>query len=395
MMINMKSLLILFLFTLFLTTSISHADDYVWGEEFKEGDVISAETFNQIFRRLEKLNRTPRDNDLVGTWSCTALWINPSYSSGLSQDTTNSWIYSLSGSQLTFTASSEETSFPTGYTFSTSSPNPFATRSNGQYGASGNYILFNNVIVMKGILDGNNFVSHTVDVVSDDRIIFTVNHIDWDGNDHDNISKVVICDSAIAVPAAPTEANAVNSQSHIAISWTDRSNDELGFKIYRRLSTENEPSIIAESVLASPYIDNTLTEGQQAYYSVTAYNDNGQSANSKVVSATLDSIKPSVSSHTPLNNQQLTGSSVSVSIIFSETILLRDMNAVNISGTRCSYYSGQWHQYTIYPASVFNTELNTLYCSGDTVTVTIDKDGVQDLSGNNLDQDYSFTFSIE
>ena len=63
----MKLHLSLFSLILLLTTSISHADDYVWGEEFKEGDVISAATFNQIFNTLQKLNRTPVDADLVGT----------------------------------------------------------------------------------------------------------------------------------------------------------------------------------------------------------------------------------------------------------------------------------------------------------------------------------------
>ena len=65
----MKHILSLFLLTLFLKSSISKADDYVWGEEFKEGDIISAATFNQIFNTLQKLNRPPVDADLVGTWS--------------------------------------------------------------------------------------------------------------------------------------------------------------------------------------------------------------------------------------------------------------------------------------------------------------------------------------
>ena len=68
----MKLHLSLFTLILLLTTSISHADDYVWGEEFKEGDVISAATFNQIFNELEKINRVVKDADLVGTWSCDA-----------------------------------------------------------------------------------------------------------------------------------------------------------------------------------------------------------------------------------------------------------------------------------------------------------------------------------
>ena len=147
----MKLHLSIFTLILFLTTSISHADDYVWGEEFKEGDIISAATFNQIFSTLQKLNRTPKDSDLVGTWSCSSVWAGTSTSAGLTQDSTNTWLFSLAGAQLTMTASSESTSFPTGYTFSTSSPNQFVSLSSSA-AVSGTYVLFNNLMISKGIL---------------------------------------------------------------------------------------------------------------------------------------------------------------------------------------------------------------------------------------------------
>ena len=171
----MKLHLSLFTLILLLTTSISHADDYVWGEEFKEGDIISAATFNQIFSTLQKLNRTPKDIDLVGTWSCSSVWAGTSTSAGLTQDSTNTWLFSLAGAQLTMTASSESSSFPTGYTFSTSSPNQFVSLSSAA-AVSGTYVLFNNLMISKGILSGNNYITHTVDIVSDDRIIFSTNN---------------------------------------------------------------------------------------------------------------------------------------------------------------------------------------------------------------------------
>ena len=37
------------------------ADDFTWGEEFQEGDTISAEVFNEIFRTIEKINRTTKN----------------------------------------------------------------------------------------------------------------------------------------------------------------------------------------------------------------------------------------------------------------------------------------------------------------------------------------------
>ena len=49
------------------------SDDLKIAEDFKEGDIVSAETFNQIFDTIEKINRTVKTEDLIGTWSCDAM----------------------------------------------------------------------------------------------------------------------------------------------------------------------------------------------------------------------------------------------------------------------------------------------------------------------------------
>ena len=49
------------------------ADDLKVADDFESGDLVSAETFNQIFDTLEKINRTVKDSDLVGVWSCSSL----------------------------------------------------------------------------------------------------------------------------------------------------------------------------------------------------------------------------------------------------------------------------------------------------------------------------------
>ena len=67
-LVSLKYLLLSLFFSLTL-----NADDYEWGEEFREGDIISAATFNEIFNTLQKLNRTPIDADLTGSWVCDAV----------------------------------------------------------------------------------------------------------------------------------------------------------------------------------------------------------------------------------------------------------------------------------------------------------------------------------
>jgi hypothetical protein len=394
----MKLHLSLFTLILLLTTSISHADDYVWGEEFKEGDIISAATFNQIFSTLQKLNRTPIDADIVGTWSCDSV---NSFSGGLDNTgwVVNEFLLTLTNAQLTMTASSQSTSLAAAYSFSTSNPSPFI-RLGTNTAASGTYKLFKNMLLMKGIMSVSAVSKYQLDVVSNDRFILTPL------SDGGNYPDLIICDSAVAVPAAPTTTIATNAQTLVNVTWTDQSSDETGFKIYRRLSTETEATQLATAVTASPYVDSTLTEGQTAYYSVAAYNANGESAKSRVVAATLDSVKPTVSSHSPTANQQVTNTSRALSITFSEAVKVicpaggngpmcdTAGSAITAVGTSKTYG---------YFASVGSTGLalsgsivgsaETLNGS-DTITVTVHKEWIQDVNGNPMAADYTYTFTV-
>ena len=56
----------------FAWTSVQ-ADDLKVADDFESGDLVSADTFNQIFDTLEKINRTVVDTDLVGVWSKRVL----------------------------------------------------------------------------------------------------------------------------------------------------------------------------------------------------------------------------------------------------------------------------------------------------------------------------------
>ena len=383
---------------LFFTSSFTQAQDYVWGEEFKEGDTISAATFNQIFSTLQKLNRTPVDADLVGTWSCSAVWTGSPSGAGLTQDSTNTWIYSLSGAQLTMTASSASTSFPTGYTFSTGNPSPFVSQS-GTGAVSGTFVLLGNVMISNGILGANNYLTHAVDVVSDERIIFTTN---WTSS---NLAKVVMCDSATPVPAAPTATVATNAQTTVSVAWTDQSSDETGFKIYRRLSTQTAATQLATAVTASPYVDSSLTEGQTAYYNVSAYNSNGESSKSGVANATLDSIKPTVTSHTPTTSQQVAKTSTTISIIFAENIQVicpaggdgpscaTSGAAVNVVGGSKTYSCSGFGFNGAAASSVLSAHCSGDFTASDTITVTVEKEWIRDANGNHINADYSYSFT--
>jgi len=133
-----------FLFgTLFAVACISsHADDLKVADDFKTGDLVSADTFNQIFDTIEKINRTVVDSDLVGVWSCDAMTTR-----NTTGWTSKSLFYILENSQVNLTASSSATSLESAYTISTSSPSPFKRTLASAF--SGTYILHNNKLFTK------------------------------------------------------------------------------------------------------------------------------------------------------------------------------------------------------------------------------------------------------
>lgn len=384
---------------LLLVTSISKADDYVWGEEFIEGDVISATTFNQIFNTLQKLNRTPVDADLVGTWSCSALHTDFG-SSDTTGWTTNNFVYTLTGAQLTMTASTDSTSLVQPYSYSTSAPNPFYRHNTGNPSASGSYILYEGILLLRMTVGiSTSTTEWKVDIISNDR--FTLEKMSTAAN----YSTYVICDSAVAVPAAPTATAVTPSGTLMTVSWTDQSTDETGFKIYRRLSTENEAKEIATAVTNSPYDDSGLTNGQTAYYSVSAYNDNGESAKSKIVSATLDTIKPTITSVFPTNGSTTANkiqpiNMYSASMIFSENVIITEgfLECKNLTmNADCNFVISSPAGLTSPGWASTNASSVGIYTDpglGD-IRITVKYNFIKDVSNNNLTEDYIWSFTTQ
>ena len=401
----------------------SYADDLKVADDFKSGDLVSADTFNQIFATIEKINRTVVDSDLVGVWSCSAVHLGNS-SFDATGWTKKDFIYELSTSQVNFTASSSSTSKEAAYTFTTSSPSPFWRKSSSSSNSAdtGTYILYDGMLVTKNLGGINEAYPLSVEVVSDTRIILTAL---WKANE---LSERIVCDSAEAVPASPTSPTATNNKTGINLAWTDASSDETGFKIYRKLSSESEAKLIATQA-AVTYSDTDLTEGQTAYYHVTAYNDNGDSAKSKAVSAIFDSIAPKVVSTSPTDGVQVAVTDQNFSIIFSEKIKVicpSDSTVTNInlcvglsanesvvtakgnSITYGFYDTTSGVEFTRFPIENAQGDISTLsgmliplgvtaffrvFSSGDTITVTIDKDWIQDTNGVQMESDFVFTFT--
>ena len=76
------------------------SEDLNIADDFQEGDLLSAETFNQIFDTIEKINRTVVDTDLVGVWTCNAMT-----SRNTTGWTSKGLFYILENAQVNLTAS--------------------------------------------------------------------------------------------------------------------------------------------------------------------------------------------------------------------------------------------------------------------------------------------------
>ena len=374
-----------FLFFLLLPFFI-FSEDLIIADDFQEGDLLSAETFNQIFDTIEKINRTIVTEDLIGTWSCDAMTTRQ----------TDGWAdkslyYLLEDAQVNFALGSGGT---TGINvLSTSSPSPFKRQSSS---FSGEFSVLNNKLFTKS--DGENESRiWSINFISESR--FELTFLETSAQSFPaNYSSFITCDSAVAVPAAPTSPSAVNAKTSINLTWVDSSVGETGFKVYRKQGS-NEFSLVSTQTTTS-YIDSDTSEGATYEYYISSYNQNGESKKSKIVSATLDSINPFVVSTLPADGENYSGTTVTIT--FNEVIEIKcpegqsgpascgALPAIELVGTGGSgntYYMGQVGEKGIsISGAPFVDGANPNY------SVTISKDHIFDLNGNQMEEDFTFSF---
>ncbi len=375
-----------FLFNLLLPFFI-FSEDLKIADDFQEGDLLSAETFNQIFDTIEKINRTIVTEDLIGTWSCDAMTTRQ----------TDGWAdkslyYLLEDAQVNFAIGSGGT---TGINvLSTSSPSPFKRQSSS---FSGEFSVLNNKLFTKNNGENESRI-WSINFISESR--FELTFLETSAQSFPaNYSSFITCDSSVAVPAAPTSPSAVNAKTSINLTWVDSSIGETGFKVYRKQGS-NEFSLVSTQTTSS-YVDSDTSEGVTYTYYISSYNENGESKKSKVVSATLDSINPFIVSTLPADGEDYSGTTVTIT--FNELIEIKcpagqnsgitcgALPAIELVGTGGSgntYYMGQIGEKGIsISGAPFVDGANTNY------SVTVSKDHIFDLNGNQMEEDFTFSFT--
>ena len=194
-----------FLLSLLLPFYI-YSDDLKIADDFQEGDIVSAEIFNQIFDTIEKISREVRDEDLLGAWECSSLEKScddeeaeehgdQEEGSGCPVKNVPSWnkkgfMYELKSAQLNLTASIGGTttsdSLNQPYNFTTSSPSPLYVSNSS---SDGTYSLYKERIFLKFSSGGPDVIeSWNVNLISDSRFSLS------SGGAGTRIPDYIICD---------------------------------------------------------------------------------------------------------------------------------------------------------------------------------------------------------
>ena len=399
--VNLNKFLILPLFFSILVSS----EDLKIAEDFKEGDIVSAETFNQIFDTIEKINRTVKTEDLIGTWSCDAMTTRQT-----SGWTNKGLYYTLEGAQVNFSDAVSGTG--SAKVVTTSSPSPFK-RVNSSF--TGEFIVLNNKLFTKDSGETDSRI-YDINFISDSR--FELTFLETSAQSFPaNYASFLTCDSSAKVPAAPTLPSAVNNKATITLAWTDASVDETGFKIYRKIDGSSEYTLISTQTETS-YSDSDTSEGTKYFYYIVSYNNNGDSAKSLIISATADTIAPSAIASSPANNETVGRQLYEIIVEFSEKVeivcpagdqyggmpdscptsggaITFTANIEGSSRTPSLRYStlGTGGSKTLRLGTMGSAE--RFDANQNNIEVTINKDWIRDSNGNQMTSDFSFSFNVD
>ena len=385
------------------------SDDLKIAEDFKEGDIVSAETFNQIFDTIEKINRTVKTEDLIGTWSCDAMTTRET-----SGWTNKGLYYILEDAQVNFSDAVSGTG--SAKVVTTSSPSPFK-RVNSSF--SGEFVVLNNKLFTKNSVSGisdNDPKIYDINFISDTR--FELTFLETSAESFPaSYSSFITCDSSAKVPAAPTLPRAENNKATITLTWTDVSVDETGFKVYKKVDGSSEYTLISTQTETS-YTDSDTSEGSKYFYYLVSYNENGDSAKSLIISATADSIAPTAIASSPANNETVGRQLYEIIVEFSEKVeivcpagdqygggqvacptsggaITFTANIEGSSRTPSLRYStlGTGGSKTLRLGTMGSAE--RFDANQNNIEVTINKDWIRDANGNQMTSDFSFSFNVD
>jgi hypothetical protein len=260
-----------FLIILFSINSFS--DDYKSANRLQDGDVISADVFNDILDRIELTLKSASASDLLGTWdvvqticpsgglgNCASLSVT---GAGTAVDN----LYRQRADTVTFSDDGDGT-----FSFQTSNYCAFVRSGAGNSPCSGGYA----VVDGRFIINSSGFAAYTFRKVSNTRIVLGMNA---SGSGSFNIIRLGKKNLA---PNPPTALSASLSGSSVSLTWTASEGGATSYTVKAKTSATGTYSDIVTNNSGTTYTD-TLSSGTK-WYRVFAVNPDGISIGSNVVS---------------------------------------------------------------------------------------------------------------
>ena len=275
------------------------AKDYKSLQRLNEGDVISAEVFNDILERIELTLNSASASDLVGTWdvvqttcagngglgNCT----NPNPAPiGFGSSTDN--LYKQRIDTVIFSDDGDGT-----YSFQTSNYCAFVRTGVGNSSCSSGYAIVDGMFIFDPIESGGTelFAAYTFKKISDTRIILGLSQ------SQSGSFNIIRLDKKNLPPEAPANLVVSNSSGTISLSWdavvatetflvdgstpvTQSEGAASSYKIQSKDTADGTYNELATATTKS-YTD-TITSGTTRWYRIYAVNEYGTSKGSNVVS---------------------------------------------------------------------------------------------------------------
>ena len=261
---------------------------YDFYSEFSAGDTISADMMNEIFDYIKNAGKMISASDLIGTWECS-LYTMTGECYTANQHLVNNWendtdsIYIHNTDNITFIEDVDGAGVPDGtYSYTTPVPNMFMC-SDAVHSGFGQWVVKNNVLFIvysKGGVAGVPGVEADTMLVKLKKVSNTKLLMEIEQ------SKTVFaeCNKCCQPPIAPTLDNVTSSGKTVTLTWTDNSNDETGFNVWRRDSSGGSWDNVTSSVtFVDATASETVNEAKIYSYRVSAINSYGESTRSKLI----------------------------------------------------------------------------------------------------------------
>ncbi|MDD5519601.1 MAG: fibronectin type III domain-containing protein [Kiritimatiellae bacterium] len=256
------------------------ADDYKSEHRIKPSDVISADVINELFDKIQRTANTPSMENIIGVWKGTAYGLSGYPKTADWQDGTNSLYVCLTNVTMTFSPDYFVTYDSSNEVWITNSAAPSITCTPTPFEIDSSAGFFEIYNVQAGTLfkGGSGYRAWTIDKLSDTRIRLTA----IGGGVYTDYSYLIVLDKQNLPPKKPTDLNLTFTGRDVVLTWSDNSDNEQAFVVYRKDQLTSSYSNIIITTSNITCCTNTVLDAGIYWYRVSTTNSYGESAGSNV-----------------------------------------------------------------------------------------------------------------